>query len=117
MGQFRQNIVVILGIIILISGCSFGGGYAPVYAPGESEVKSVRFHVVQPGETLYSIAFRYGLNYQVIASANDISEPYTIYVNQRLRLAGKQKVAVKSSPKATPKVATPTKKETVVRKS
>ena len=101
----RQKIVAVSILSLLISGCSFGGGYAPVYAPGETRKSSVRYHVVKPGDTLYSIAFRYGLNYREIASANGISEPYTIFVNQRLRLAGKQAVVKKSQPK--PKASPP----------
>lgn len=41
---------------------------------------------VQRGDTLYSIAFRYGLDYRRLAAANDISDPYTIYVGQHLLL-------------------------------
>lgn len=35
-------------------------------------------HVVSSGETLYSIAMRYGWNYRELASANDIDPPYNI---------------------------------------
>ncbi len=41
-------------------------------------------HVVSTGETLYSIAFRYGWDYKELASANSISAPYTIYPGQSL---------------------------------
>ncbi len=104
--DFRQKFVVTIGFAILISGCSFGGGYAPVYPPGESHTSAVRYHVVRPGETLYSIAFRYGLNYKEIASANGISEPYTIFANQRLRLVGKQEIVKKAEQKTASKSST-----------
>ncbi|PLW68132.1 peptidoglycan DD-metalloendopeptidase family protein [Pseudohalioglobus lutimaris] len=42
---------------------------------------------VQQGDTLYSIAFRYGLDYRRLGAANGISAPYTIYPGQRLRLS------------------------------
>lgn len=47
------------------------------------------FHIVGRGETLFSIAFRYGLDFRGLARANGISEPYTIYPGQKLRLGDK----------------------------
>jgi hypothetical protein len=41
-------------------------------------------HTVRSGETLYSIGQLYGVSWQSIAAANNISEPYTIYVGQVL---------------------------------
>lgn len=38
------------------------------------------------GDTLYSIAFRYGLDYERLAAANDVPRPYTIFAGQRLLL-------------------------------
>jgi len=43
-------------------------------------------HIVARGDTLYSIAFRYGLDYRKVATANGIPAPYTIYPGQRIRL-------------------------------
>lgn len=117
MFKIRQKIVVIIGVALLISGCTFGGGYAPVYTTGESRTKSVSHHTVRPGETLYSIAFRYGLNYKEIASANGISEPYTIFVNQRLRLVGKQIIAKKTPSKTQSAPTSISKKVVASRKS
>jgi lipoprotein NlpD len=42
---------------------------------------------VQRGDTLYSIAFRHGLDYRDLATWNGIVAPYTIYVGRELRLA------------------------------
>lgn len=41
-------------------------------------------HVVNPGETLYSISWRYGYDYQEVAAWNSIPPPYTIYRGQKL---------------------------------
>jgi lipoprotein NlpD len=41
---------------------------------------------VQRGDTLYSIAFRYGLDFRKVAAANRIPAPYTIYPGQRIYL-------------------------------
>jgi lipoprotein NlpD len=44
------------------------------------------YHIVRPGDTLYSIAWRFDLDYRQLARANGIGPPYTIYVDQRIRL-------------------------------
>jgi lipoprotein NlpD len=44
------------------------------------------YHRVQPGETLYSISWTYGLDYRDVAGWNRIQAPYTIYTGQLLRV-------------------------------
>jgi lipoprotein NlpD len=44
------------------------------------------FHIVNTGDTLYSIAFRYNLDYKRVASWNRIPAPYVIYPKQVVRL-------------------------------
>jgi LysM repeat protein len=53
--------------------------------PSEPEGGVIR-HVVQLGETLSSIAQRYGTTWQTIAQANDIVNPNQIYVGQTLKI-------------------------------
>lgn len=43
-------------------------------------------HVVQPGETLYTIAWRHGLDYRELARWNGLSNPDFIVVGQRIAL-------------------------------
>jgi len=72
----------------LLAGC------APTYAPvvdkygASSERAPVTrgVHVVRAGETLYSIAWRYGWDFKTLASANGIASPYTIFPGQQIRL-------------------------------
>jgi len=45
-------------------------------------------HVVQPGETMYSISVKYGVPWQTVAAANNIGAPYTVYVGQTLVIPG-----------------------------
>ena len=47
-----------------------------------------RTHVVQPGETLFSIARRYGLTVEQLAFANGITNPSLIYAGQVLIIPG-----------------------------
>ena len=46
------------------------------------------FHIVRKGDTLYSIAWRYGLDYRNVASWNRIEPPYTIFPGQRVGIKG-----------------------------
>jgi len=43
-------------------------------------------YVVQAGDTLYGISFRAGLSYREVAAWNDIAEPYTVKIGQRIVL-------------------------------
>jgi LysM repeat protein len=45
-------------------------------------------HVVQPGETMFSIAYHYGLSVQQLAAANGIYNPSYIQSGQRLTIPG-----------------------------
>ncbi len=47
---------------------------------------------VRRGDTLYSIAFRNGLDYRELARENRIDAPYTIYPGQEIRLDGRSPV-------------------------
>ena len=79
---------VLVGVTLIVAGCT-GAVVAPVQQvtrpaiPGpdtESE------YVVDKGDTLYSIAWRHGMDYRVLAGVNSIRDPFTIYPGQRLRL-------------------------------
>jgi lipoprotein NlpD len=45
---------------------------------------TVGVHVVQKGETLYAISFKYTVDFRDVARWNNIIDPFTIYPNQRL---------------------------------
>lgn len=64
-------------------------------------------HVVHEGETLYSIAWRYGWDFRALARANGIDPPYTIYPGQKIDLSaspasGAGGSAVRSAPGSVP---------------
>ncbi|SEM35048.1 lipoprotein NlpD [Pseudomonas sp. ok272] len=46
-------------------------------------------HVVRKGDTLFSIAFRYGWDYKALAARNNIPTPYTIHPGQTIRFDGR----------------------------
>lgn len=45
------------------------------------------YHEVEVGDTLFSIAWRYGVDYRQLAEINDIDNDYRIYPGQKLRFA------------------------------
>jgi lipoprotein NlpD len=82
-------------ILITLSGvvaCSFQET-KPV-----SQSYTGRTYVVAKGDTLYSIALRYGLYYKDLAAFNDIDPPYNIFAGQRLRVDIKQVKSGYSAP-------------------
>ncbi|WNL47898.1 peptidoglycan DD-metalloendopeptidase family protein [Dyella sp. BiH032] len=52
---------------------------------------------VVKGDTLYSIAFRNGVDFRDLASWNGIAAPYTIWPGQTLKLSGKEAAPVAAS--------------------
>jgi LysM repeat protein len=57
----------------------------PASAPGPSPEFT---HIVSRGETLYSIALRYGVRWLAVAEANGIQSPFVIYAGQTLVIPG-----------------------------
>jgi len=68
-------------------------------------------YVVRKGETLYSISWRYGLDYRRVAAANGIDSSYTIFPGQKLYLKRKPPPVTVSSAKKTTR-ATASRKST-----
>ena len=77
-------------IIITLLLCGLAGCGTSSRAPVEDRhgkgSSAVSVYVVQSGDTLYSIAFRYGLDYRKVAEVNSIADPYTIYPGQDIYL-------------------------------
>lgn len=79
--------VNVLALCLLAVGCQ----ERPMLAPVE-ELKwkpfniKAHYHTVKPGETLYSIAFRYEKNYPTLAKINQLRPPYDIRPGQKIKL-------------------------------
>lgn len=68
--------------------------YAPVFDVVQiDQIPANSIYTVRSGDTLYSIAWRFGLDYRFLAARNHISSPYAIEIGQRLYLRGKVKQA------------------------
>lgn len=77
-------LVAALLFAVQIAGCGGGRGVAPVKSYNYYQKPRGNIHTVNPGDTLYSIAWVYGVDYRDLAAHNGISEPFTIYPGQRL---------------------------------
>lgn len=64
-------------------------------------------YAIREGETLYAIAWRYGLDYKAVASWNNIPAPYTIYPGQRISLNPPPAVAYSDSSESSPSLLPP----------
>ena len=109
--------------LVILSGCAVVGEppvidrstSQKVYKEsGETQKKrlgifrSDRTYVVKKGDTLYSIAWKQGLSYGILAEQNNISSPFIIYPGQRLKVSGfKNKRTVVNNKKDKPLKKTP----------
>ena len=80
----NRRSIFALAILLLIGVCT-----TPVQAqtggPGSQETASqMSVHIVQRGDTLFSIARKYGLTANALAHTNGIPDPRRIFVGQRL---------------------------------
>ncbi|MDE1460371.1 peptidoglycan DD-metalloendopeptidase family protein [Spartinivicinus poritis] len=72
---------------VFVPGCVTTKTYAPVTDRTQRPKVTQGEHIVKPGETLYSIAWRYGWDYRKLASVNNIRSPYLIHPQQRIKLS------------------------------
>jgi LysM repeat protein len=82
--KLSRLIKILIALAILVSCSSHSP--APVYDKSKSFISRPKAHVVAPGDTLFSIAWRYGLKYEALAKYNGISPPYMIRPSQVIRL-------------------------------
>jgi lipoprotein NlpD len=76
-------------LLTLLAGC---GSMQPI-GRGDELVK----YTVSPGETLYSISWRYGYDHREVAAWNQIPPPYSIYPGQQLLLIAPHQMNAKPS--------------------
>ncbi|WP_460757174.1 peptidoglycan DD-metalloendopeptidase family protein [Marinomonas epiphytica] len=113
-------------LCILLSGCSYeilhypdGKSSSSAQRQGsQSGIPASGIHRVKSGESLFSISFRYGLDYREVAKINRIAEPYIIYPNQKIRLTGSAPIVAKSKASDTaskPKTSSSNSSQTVTK--
>ncbi|MFT5502397.1 MAG: lipoprotein NlpD [Gammaproteobacteria bacterium] len=88
-GNFCRSLLILM--MLLLPACM------PLFEPGLNPEKPVvNQYRVRLTDTLYSIAWRYGLDHNILAKWNGISESSTIYPGQKLFLSdpGDRRVGV-----------------------
>lgn len=98
------QLYTLLVMAALLAGCASSGQRAPVAEHSESAKKKTvavetahkkvsrekdwrpQVHIVQKGDTMFSIAFNYGLDYHELAELNGIQDPGVIQIGQQIRL-------------------------------
>ncbi|MGI9334633.1 MAG: LysM peptidoglycan-binding domain-containing protein, partial [Gammaproteobacteria bacterium] len=80
------RLIAIAVIGAALSGCG-SHALAPVIDARAGGTKGVpATHSVRRGETVYAVAWRYGLDPERVIAVNGLPRPYVIYPGQRLRL-------------------------------
>jgi LysM repeat protein len=72
----RKTLITFFIVTVLLLGIQAGVGTVQAAGPA--------YHVVQPGQTLFSIAGMYGVSSWAMAYANGLWDPNTIYAGQAL---------------------------------
>lgn len=89
-----RSMFILFGFMLV--GCEGSMHFAPVTdlnAPRKSAepAQQLKTHSVAEGDTLYSIAWRYGMDYRKLANINHIKPPYLISLGQVIHLEDKNK--------------------------
>ncbi len=114
MQKFKQNIILPIVSAMLLSSCSHNAPAPVIDISSENtnnktvkytsrhkhsrkpSEQDIQLYQVKPGDTLFSIAWRYSLDYESLANANHLNA-YRIYPGQQLRLTTASEEPVFSS--------------------
>ncbi len=94
----RWLLLVLLSSVLV--GCAGNSGKTPVvdrsHGAKQRQANPVTSgqYIVQRGDTLYSIAFRFGWDWKALAARNRIPAPYTIVPGQRIHFSNAPRATV-----------------------
>lgn len=96
----------ILPLLLILGLTACGGGGRAVAPVGSYDYDSSKrqistpptYYTVRKGDTLYSISWRYGMDYKDVARINGIRPPYTIYVGQKIHFKSATRTVSKPQP-------------------
>lgn len=107
------NIIKLVSLVFVLSACSttqHRHHYAPVMdVEGIERIPASGMHRMSSGETLYSIAWRYGLDYRHLAQLNHLDKPYVTHTGEVIYLrknAMQQANVTQSAPSTSMPVVT-----------
>jgi len=79
------SFITLLTAGLFLSGCGTTHEAPVVNAWQQSSNKASRYHV-QSGDTIYSVAWSFGIDYRALAAANNLQPPYRLYAGQKLTM-------------------------------
>lgn len=83
----HKGLLFLIVPLLMLTACAQREGLAPVTESRWQETATnKKKHTVQPGETLYAIAFRYDKDYRHLAQINHLQSPYTLKIGQSIRI-------------------------------
>lgn len=99
--------VLVIAMLVFLAACSHQPNKVSIIdrSSGAGTATGSSYKVKR-GDTLYAIAWRYGVAYQQLASYNKIAPPYVINIGQKLRIPSKSyrvSSRTSSTPKSPPK--------------
>ncbi|WP_243434630.1 peptidoglycan DD-metalloendopeptidase family protein [Pseudomonas sp. 30_B] len=101
--------VLAIAVCSLLAACSTSSRSGTTVVDGGASARKPAVtsgqYVVRRGDTLYSIAFRYGWDWKALAARNKIDAPYTIRPGQTIRFDGGPSAIQPSVAKTTAPVA------------
>lgn len=115
--------LLLILLMLLLTACGGGKAIAPVGSQGYTTkapqakyipAKPPTIYKIKKGDTLYSISWRYGMDYKTLARINNIRSPYRIAIGQKLRFKTTKTTSKPSTTKPTLKPST-TKSPSVVK--
>ena len=96
------GVLVIAGTLVGCASSPPGGGVQVVDRNQRDRVTSGQY-IVRRGDTLWSIAFRFGWDWRDLARVNGIQPPHVIYPGQRIRFSGGATRTAAATPQPVPK--------------
>jgi len=98
------GVLVIAGTLVGCASSPQGGGVQVVDRNQRDKVTSGQY-IVRRGDTLWSIAFRFGWDWRELARVNGIQPPHVIYPGQKIRFDGGASRVASAAPRPAPQPA------------
>ena len=103
----RCALVALLAGSLLVGCASSPSGGVSVVDRNNRDRVTTGHYTVQRGDTLWSIAFRFGWDWRDLARVNNIRPPHVIYPGQTIRFSGQVPRAVATRPETAPPASAP----------
>jgi lipoprotein NlpD len=84
--KFVRCIFLTFFFALILIGCTSKTNLPPVINASLEAPAKYAHYIVQKGDTIYSIAWEFGLDYMRIAEMNHLKPPYSIYPGQSLNM-------------------------------